>query len=90
MAAAVITRDPEESRAIAERLVKRYELADAKEYASRAYMLSLDPATRSFIRADRPMRKAILDAFYKVKSQEELDMLMTKTPDELAEIGKGR
>lgn len=82
-------KDSKQNMDMSEKLKEQYKLGDACENAFAAYRRRLDPDTRSYLRADTELYEAIANAFYGASSQEELDALMGKTPDELASIGKG-
>lgn len=82
-------KDAEKNMAMSKNLVDQYKLGDACESAFTSYRLKLDPEARKYLNADMKLYEAVSNAFYGANSQEELDALMSRTPDELADIGRG-
>lgn len=82
-------KDAEKNMAMSEKLADKYRIGDACERAFRSWRAGLDLVTRSSLKGDEALYEAVSNAFYGADSQEELDALMGKTPEELAAIGKG-
>lgn len=82
-------KDAEKNMAMSKNLKAQYDLGEACETAFVSWKAKLDFVSLKALKADEKLYEAVANAFYGAESQSELDALMSKTQDELAEIGKG-
>ena len=82
-------KDAEKNMAMSGKLAEQYKMGDACERALTAWKAKLDFISLKSLKADEKLYEAVANAFYSADSQEALDALMDRTPDELAEIGRG-